>query len=246
MDTKNLFSALERESAREFYFLAIALILAFGLLQTTGSVLGTDKPVVSVVSCSMYPQLHVGDILLVKGTGFDEIDEGEVVVYSVAKLNFTIDAERYSVGRYAGPEKVDTPAGEFRIEGVRVNQGGDAVEALVSINGEKTVLREGEVYQVNGETVRIGEVMGMNIPIVHRVKGKYPNRLETQGDNNNAQLEFEKNVKPGQVHGKVLFNIPRIGGLKILAMDLVGFRGDQPLVIDSFPRCTRKSGASGV
>lgn len=155
-------------SFEEFYFFAIALILAFGIIQTTGTVLATEKPVVSVVSCSMYPQLHVGDILLVKGTDYSRIQEGDVIVYST-------------------PE--------------------------------------------------------MNIPVVHRVLGKNESFLETRGDNNPGQLEFEKKVESEQIHGKILFRIPRIGALKLLAMDMLGLNqngSDRPLVIDSYPECRIK------
>ncbi|MFB6190722.1 MAG: signal peptidase I [Candidatus Nanohaloarchaea archaeon] len=151
----------------EFYFFAVALVLAFGLLQFTGTIMQTDKPVVSVVSCSMYPQLHVGDLLVVRGTGFDSIEEGDIIVYSTEE---------------------------------------------------------------------------MEIPVVHRVVEKHETYLETKGDNNPAQLEFEKNVTADQVRGKVLFKIPRIGGLKLLAMDLTGLTGprDAPVAIDSYPVCRIK------
>lgn len=151
----------------EFYFFAIALILAFGTLQFTGTALQTDRPVVTVVSCSMYPQFNVGDILVVQGTEFENIEEGDVIVYST-------------------PE--------------------------------------------------------MDIPVVHRVVEKHQGFLETQGDNNPRQLEFEKHVEPEQIHGKVLFSIPRIGGLKLLAMDIAGLNGaqDTPVVIDSYPSCRIK------
>ncbi|MFB6190852.1 MAG: signal peptidase I [Candidatus Nanohaloarchaea archaeon] len=154
----------QSRSFDEFYFFAVALILAFGTLQFTGTVLQTDKPVVSVVSCSMYPELHVGDVLIVQGTSFENIEEGDVIVYST-------------------PE--------------------------------------------------------MDIPVVHRVIRKHDSYLETKGDNNPSQLDFEKHVEPDQVRGKVVFKIPRIGGLKLLAMDLTGLTGpgDTPVVIDSYPAC---------
>jgi signal peptidase I len=151
---------------REFYFLAIALILAFGIIQTTGVVLDTDKPVVTVVSCSMYPEYNVGDIILVQGEEFEDIKEGDVIVY---------DAE--------SPE--------------------------------------------------------VNIPIIHRVILKTDDHVETKGDNTRGQHEFEKNIKPDQIHGKAAFSIPRIGLVKILAMDLAGYSGDRPLVIDNTPSCQR-------
>lgn len=150
----------------EFYFLAIALILAFGIIQTTGAALDTDRPVVTVVSCSMYPEYNVGDVIVVKGEEFEDIEEGDVIVY---------DAESPDV----------------------------------------------------------------NIPIIHRVVEKHSYYLETRGDNTRGQHEFEKNITGDQIYGKAVFKLPRVGLVKILAMDLVGYAGDQPLVIDNTPSCQR-------
>lgn len=65
----------------EVYFLAVALILAFGIIQTTGAITDTEKPVVTVVSCSMYPEYNVGDIIIVEGVEYEEIEEGDVIVF---------------------------------------------------------------------------------------------------------------------------------------------------------------------
>lgn len=147
----------------EFYFIAIALILAFGVIQTTGTVLDTDKPVVTVVSCSMYPEYHVGDVIMVRGQDFEDITEGDVIVF---------DAESPDV----------------------------------------------------------------NIPVIHRVVVKEDEMLETRGDNTRGQSDFEKNIRPEQVHGVAFLKIPRVGLLKLLAMDITGLSG-QPFVIDSIPAC---------
>jgi hypothetical protein len=66
---------------------------------------------------------------------------------------------------------------------------------------------------------------------------KRSDSLETKGINNPGQLEFEKDVRPHQVHGRVAAVIPRVGLIKILAMDLVGFQGDRPLVLDRYRPC---------
>jgi signal peptidase I len=156
----------ESRAFNEFYFFAVALILAFGIIQTTGAVMDTDKPVVTVVSCSMYPDYNVGDVIIVEGERFENIQEGDVIVY---------DAESPDV----------------------------------------------------------------NIPIIHRVILKTDDHVETKGDNTRGQHDFEKNIAPDQIHGKAAFSIPRVGLVKILAMDLTGFSGDRPLVIDNTPSCRR-------
>lgn len=165
MNREKLDDIREKRVFQEFFFFAIALLLAFGTLQTTGSLVQTDKPVVTVVSCSMYPQLNVGDLVVVHGEDFSQIEKDEVVVYDVDE---------------------------------------------------------------------------MPIPVVHRVIEKRANSLETMGDNNPGQLDFEKNVTPDQIHGSQIFKIPRLGLVKILAMDIIGFNGDRPLVIDNTPRCTAR------
>jgi len=41
----------------------------------------TEKPVVTVVSCSMYPHYDVGEVILVQGQDFENIEEGDIAVY---------------------------------------------------------------------------------------------------------------------------------------------------------------------
>ncbi|PSG98987.1 MAG: signal peptidase I [Nanohaloarchaea archaeon SW_7_43_1] len=167
MDAHKSWNDLKESKAfKEFYFVALALILAFGIIQTTGVVFDTEKPVVTVVSCSMYPEYNVGDVILVQGQSFEEIEEGDVVVY---------DSE--------SPE--------------------------------------------------------VNIPIIHRVILKTDDHIETQGDNTRGQHDFEKDIGPDQIYGKTAFSIPRVGLVKILAMDLFGYSGDEPLSFDSTPACRR-------
>ncbi|PSG99906.1 MAG: signal peptidase I [Nanohaloarchaea archaeon SW_4_43_9] len=153
MDTRKSWNDLkESKTFNEFYFIALALILAFGIIQTTGVVLDTEKPVVTVVSCSMYPEYNVGDVILVQGQSFEEIEEGDVVVYDLLKTD---------------------------------------------------------------------------------------DHVETQGDNTRGQHDFEKDVRPGQIYGKTALSIPRVGLVKILAMDLLGYSGDKPLDFDNTPACRR-------
>lgn len=148
----------------EFYFFAIALILAFGVIQTTGTALDTDRPVVTVTSCSMYPHYKVGDVVVVQGEKFEDIEEGDIIVF---------DAESAEV----------------------------------------------------------------NIPVIHRVVVKEEDRLETRGDNTRGQNSFEKDISPDQVYGTAVFKVPRIGLVKLLAIDFTGFGGNQPLALDAIPKC---------
>lgn len=238
----SLLEKLEHESLKDFYFIATALILAFGILQTTGTVLNTDKPVVSVVSCSMYPQLNVGDVLIVNGQPYETIEEDDVIVYSVKEADINIDGESYHIEGYKG-QTYDTPAGEIELLGIvnaRDGPRSDPTHVNLRIDGQRETLKNGNAYEINGKMVEVESVTGLDIPVVHRVIEKNEDYLQTRGIDQ-EQLPFEKRVEPNQIHGTVLFPVPRIGGLKILLMDLVGFSGDQPFVIDMYPNCQAKS-----
>jgi signal peptidase I len=245
MELSSVWSDIQdRELFREFYFLSIALILAFGTLQTAGTVLDTDRPVVSVVSCSMYPGpgeegLYKGDILVVKGTPFEQIREGDTIVYNVPdRVEFSVSGEDYVIEKSRSERRpsVDTSAG--RIALVRAGKvSGGADKAILSVDGEREVVSEGESLVLNGQDIIVDSIDTMPIPVVHRVVEKRKDSLETKGINNPGQLEFEKNVRPEQVHGMVAAVIPRVGLIKIVAMDLVGFQGDRPLVLDRYRPC---------
>lgn len=198
---------------RELYFIMLALVLAFGILQTTGTVFNTEKPVVSVVSCSMYPEYDRGDVLFVNGVNFDSINEGDVIVYDVPlQASVNINQENYRLGKDA----IDTPAGSSKVLGVDEN------DAILSIDGERLEVREGGSYTFNSAEIQVESVSGMDIPVVHRVIEKRSDSLETKGDANPEQLDFEKDIRPEQIHGQVFFRIPKVGAFKLVVMDIVG------------------------
>lgn len=67
---------------KESYFILLSLLLAFGALETLGGITGTERPVVTVISCSMYPEYSIGDVVFVKGASIDSLEEGDVIVFS--------------------------------------------------------------------------------------------------------------------------------------------------------------------
>lgn len=196
----------------ETYFIVLALLLAFGILQFTGTVLGTDNPVVSVVSCSMYPEYDRGDVLAVRGVDFDSIEEGEVIVFQVPKqAELEINDERFTIGE----QPSQTPIGSARVISVSDSQ------ARIEIDGQNFNVREGGSYTVNSQRVSVREISGMEIPIVHRVIEKREDSLETKGDNT-PQHDFEQDIRPEQIDGKVFFRVPKVGLVKLIPMDLTG------------------------
>lgn len=216
-----------------FFFLTIAVLLAFGSLQTAGTVMGTERPVVSVVSCSMYPALNVGDILLVNGIDFGQIEEEDIVVYNVDKQAvLSVGGEKVNLD--SSNTSAETAAGEITLIGAQSTEEGGY--ALLDIEGETVRMEIGETIS-RGTNIRLNYAAGMDIPVVHRVIEKEETYLETKGDNNPKQIPFEKRVEPEQIYGTSIFRIPRLGGVKLLAMDFLGLNGGKPILFDTYPVC---------
>lgn len=224
------------EVFEQVFFISLALILAFGTIQTTGSALETERPVVSVISCSMYPVYNVGDILVVEGKEFQDIEVGDIAIYRVPeKVELNVDGENYVLEKNS-PDRnssASTSAGE--IELLRVESGKTGNVAVLKIDGKKIAFTPG----MNRKGVEVSDITGQPVPIVHRVIEKSEKSLKTKGDANQKMLKFEEDIRPYQIYGTTAFKIPRLGAIKIIAMDLVGFNGDAPLVIDNTPTCQR-------
>ncbi len=71
----------EKEIRETVTYIVIGLILAFTINAGIGYALGTDKPVMAVVSNSMVPTLNKGDLVIVKGTETGDIKVGDIIVY---------------------------------------------------------------------------------------------------------------------------------------------------------------------
>lgn len=196
----------------ELYFVALALILAFGILEFSGTVMGTESPVVSVVSCSMYPEYDRGDVLMVRGQDFDDIQEGDVIVFEVPyEVELEHGGDRFTVGE----ESSGTSLGDARVRAV------SGQDAVIEIEGDRYQVRNGGSYTVDGETITVRSVKGTEMPVVHRVIEKRSDSLETQGDNT-EQHDFETDIRPEQIHGTAFIRIPKIGLAKLLPMDMLG------------------------
>lgn len=65
----------------ETYFFIITFVLVFGALETLGGISGTERPIITVISCSMYPDYNIGDVVFIRGVELDEIEEGDVIVF---------------------------------------------------------------------------------------------------------------------------------------------------------------------
>ncbi len=73
-----------------FLYIIILLSLIYAIPQALTWILGTDHPMASITSRSMWPALNKGDLVLIKGVdNKGEIQVGDIIVYKNPK-GFTI------------------------------------------------------------------------------------------------------------------------------------------------------------
>ena len=70
----------KNKAAREALEFGVAIVAAFVFYQLLAFGLGTSMPLVAVVSDSMEPTLHVGDLILVHMP--DEYNVGDIAIYN--------------------------------------------------------------------------------------------------------------------------------------------------------------------
>ncbi len=87
--------------------------------------------------------------------------------------------------------------------------------------GDMPVVKGDEEYKV-GDII-VYSVPGSGAPIIHRIIKINPDgSYQTKGDNNPSQLPYELDVKKEQIHGKVLFVVPKVGYLKVFFSRITG------------------------
>lgn len=87
--------------------------------------------------------------------------------------------------------------------------------------GDMPVVRGSEEYEV-GDVI-VYSIPNSKAPIIHRiVKINDDGSYQTKGDNNSGQLPYELAVKREQIHGKVVFVIPKLGYVKVAVNRLLG------------------------
>ncbi|MFZ3077526.1 MAG: signal peptidase I [Candidatus Aenigmatarchaeota archaeon] len=69
-------------------YIVLGFIIAYSINVGLGFALGTQTPVVDVVSCSMFPFYDRGDMLLVAGDNTPQV--GDVIIYDVPGYNYPI------------------------------------------------------------------------------------------------------------------------------------------------------------
>jgi len=87
--------------------------------------------------------------------------------------------------------------------------------------GDLPIVAGSNDYKI-GDVV-VYSVPGQTVPIVHRIISvNQDGTFRTKGDHNGNLLPFEFSVREEQIHGKVIFIIPKLGYFKVALTRLVG------------------------
>ncbi len=108
---------------REIAEFVVAIVVAFLFYQGLALALGTSMPMVSVVSGSMEPNLHVGDLMIVHRPAQYEV--GDIAIYNQGKITIihriieiTPSGYRFKGDNNAGPDPQLVPESRVLGKGV--------------------------------------------------------------------------------------------------------------------------------
>jgi len=80
--------------------------------------------------------------------------------------------------------------------------------------GDMPIIQGRNDYEV-GDIV-VYSVPGQSVPIIHRIiKINADGTYQTKGDNNMNQFPYELRVGESQIHGEVIFVVPKLGHFKV-------------------------------
>lgn len=87
--------------------------------------------------------------------------------------------------------------------------------------GDMPIVQGSSEYKV-GDVI-VYSIPGQRVPVIHRIIKINPDgSYQTKGDHNPSQLPFEFSIKKEQVHGKVIFVVPKLGYFKVIVSRLLG------------------------
>ncbi|MFH1588390.1 MAG: hypothetical protein ABIA76_03580 [Candidatus Diapherotrites archaeon] len=204
----------KNETINWIVYLISAFVFAFIAYQLLGFLFGTVSPIVVVVSGSMEPSLHRGDVLFIVNAGPEGINAQEVELNLSSLKGVSYSEIAKSLG-YENDSSKQTKAIEF-------------------FDGQRIELNtEGDIIVYNSFLKRK--------PIIHRAIAKLKVQdgtyYLTKGDNKITNTNVDEDcgevingipAKPcielyplqqGQLNGKAVFMIPLIGYVKLLLVD---------------------------
>lgn len=179
----------------------INIVLAFILIKFVifpglGFILGTEYPVVAVVSGSME---HDGS--------FEDWWESDYCGRATISVEGTTQRERYEAYNITKPEFLNFP----------FENGFNTGDIMILQSANKVRVGDVIVFAVQGQV----EPIIHRVVSVKESEGKY--YYNTKGDHNCGVGVFEKDIPEGAVLGKSLFRIPFLGWIKIIFVKIIEF-----------------------
>lgn len=87
--------------------------------------------------------------------------------------------------------------------------------------GDMPIVAGSNKYHV-GDVI-VYSVSAQKYPIIHRIiKINDDGTYQTKGDNNSLQAQYEFSVRTDQIHGKVIFIVPKLGYIKVIVSRAFG------------------------
>ncbi|MEM5802310.1 MAG: signal peptidase I [Candidatus Aenigmatarchaeota archaeon] len=93
----------------------------------------------------------------------------------------------------------------------------------------KNGFKRGDMPIVQGSNeYKVGDIIVYSVPterapIIHRIVKINPDgTYQTKGDHNLAQNPYEYSVRKDQIHGRVIFIIPKLGYFKVILSEIFG------------------------
>ncbi len=207
----------------------IAAVIYYGIMPLF---LGAYPPATIVESCSMAGTLQVGDVVLLKGISFNEIN-APLVRLNTTNISFRIVPNTW---RTAQARELIFKDGTPRV--VNITRNGDIVVYHSPLSGKQIIHRViAKVVTSNGGHFLITKGDANTIPDQAKitcaqwvVEGKYYRCVELSPTiNETCQYPRDKGwpgcisspVPMNHVVGKVIFDIPLIGQVKLILLDIV-------------------------
>ncbi|MFH1586451.1 MAG: hypothetical protein ABID38_01185 [Candidatus Diapherotrites archaeon] len=193
--TALIYFVLKEEYVEWGIYLATAFILALVVFSASGLILGTDSPMVIVVSGSMEPFYYRGDVVFLQGVPPEQLVGKEVTIDRSLK-----GIPLSQLGRIIRSNGETTA--------IQFNDG-----PLLELDAKGDIVVYPSSY-INGPVIH---------RIVAKINAKDGIYLITKGDNN-TKLDQETAISPtlvdaSKITGRSVFDIPAIGYVKLILFD---------------------------
>lgn len=185
---------LESGSFGYIIYIVLGVVAAYGFYFVLSLVLGTNLPVVAVVSGSM---------------DHSENNQGQPCGKRVFDYENTFDNWWDLCNEFYESNEITKE--QFR----------DFSFSNGFQRGDMPIVQGKSEYQL-GDVI-IYSIPTGRVPIIHRIiKLNDDGTYQTKGDHNLNQLTYESSITQDQIHGNVIFIIPKIGYIKVFITDIFG------------------------